>query len=167
MNHARGFIFLLTLTILSVMQLFILTITQGVLMYYKAVKHREMAINQGNALETVAYRLIKNPSSKACHFPAMRLEQSIQAPTNSACNITLKKKQYDYRIEDLGVFPCFIAYQNKKPYATQHFRISVFTREKRPVSVLQIRLIQAVPYVECLEKIHPAKIGISSWRYLK
>ncbi|MFT4059960.1 MAG: type II secretion system protein [Legionella sp.] len=164
-----GFIFLITLIVIAVISILVLSSMQQILVYYKAENKAEELHRNFYQLEDVAIQLVKSfQSNLTCmaHQDSANLaiEYLLQ---HQGCIFTTGTNEYHYFIEDLGNFPCFIAYKHGRKYSTYHRRISVIhIKSGEPQSLLQLRFIAAGAVLKCQAQEHVIHFGISSWRYL-
>ena len=170
MNKSRGFIFLMTLIIISVISLLLISCMQQILLYHKTLNKQEQRHQSFYELEHLAMQLASTKSlNKSCMEYGDSPNRIIkELSNNEGCEINAGKYKYKYIIEDLGDFPCLIVQKGKISHATQHLRISIISSgdEEHAASLLQIRVIKPIGALECVGKKHLVSLGISSWRYL-
>lgn len=166
----QGFIFLVTLLIISVISLLVLTSMQHILLYYKAINQQEGLHRSFYKLEAVALELGQRNCSMQKYNCVVHEDAPNQMMRNvlehQGCSFENGALHYQYLIEDLGDFPCLITRFNGKKLATHHTRVSVVHVENgAPVALLQIRLIVSGKPANCLSKERFINLGLSSWRY--
>lgn len=171
MKKESGFIFTVTLLMITVMSLLLLASMQHILLYHKAINRQEESHKNFYNLENVARQL--SQKYVALFAPNCVIKEDSQNQIlhkllhHQGCSLSNEGLQYEYLIEDLGDFPCLIARSKNRMYATHHQRLSIVQFDKgRPLSFLQIRLIAAGKLANCFVKEHVIPIGISSWSYL-
>lgn len=171
MNKEKGFIFTITLLMITVISLLLLASMQHILLYYKVINRQEESHKNFYNLENVARQLSQKyvpVSTPNCVIKEESQNQVLHKLLHhQGCSLSNEGLQYEYLIEDLGDFPCLIAGSKNPKYATHHQRLSVVQLDKgRPLSFLQVRLIAVGKLANCFAKEHVISIGISSWCYL-
>lgn len=165
----QGFIFLIVLLITAVISLLVVSSMQHLLLYFKASNHQEALHQRFYQLEAVALQLAQQKffaSSCIRHQDDANhaLDTLLQ---HRGCSFKNGELSYQYFIEDLGSFPCLVAYEQGQKRASHHQRISVVSQEEGiPVSFLQIRYLSAGTIANCVGNERLIRLGISSWRYL-
>ncbi|QMT60683.1 type II secretion system protein [Legionella sp. PC997] len=166
----KGFILLITLLIIGVISILALTSMQHILLYYKAINKQEMLHQSFYQLEDVTLQLLHQPQAfnQDCLVRSDSANQAIHHLLHQkGCSLMSGLTQYKYYIEDLGEFPCLVAREKGRKFATHHQRVTVVPIEDgSPVSLLQIRVISAGRVIPCLAKERSISLGVSSWRYL-
>jgi hypothetical protein len=165
MKQGAGFIFFMTLCILSVISILLVTCMHHVLLYHKAINQLEQRHQNFYQLEQLATLIINTAQSNSSCLKSSNTPNQIiiQLLNNRGCLITVGSSRFRYMIEDLGDFPCLMVKQR----ASHHLRLSMvlLADGEHEASGLQLRLIQSSEKKECFGKIHQINSGISSWRY--
>lgn len=169
-NRHQGFIFFMTLIVISVISLLVLTSMQHILLYYKAINRQDALHQNFYQLEEVTLQLAKSSLAsieQACVAHKDSANQSIQKLiAGKGCSLKNANSEYRYFIEDLGQFPCLLVSQKGKKHATSHRRVAVVQIEEgQPASLLQIRYITVGRILKCQTQEHMITLGVSSWRY--
>lgn len=163
----QGFIFFLTLSLLSMMSLLLLTSMAHVLLYHKIINKLDERNRDFYALEQVVLKLSQIPfDDNSCVMPAIGANKTLSLISqNARCSLSENNRRYQYVIEDLGIVPCLITVAKE---TSHHRRITVGVRsEEGRLALLQVRVIQATPAAsQCSGMAQTIKPGISSWRYL-
>lgn len=163
----QGFIFFLTLSLLSMMSLLLLTSMAHVLLYHKIINKLDERNRDFYALEQVVIKLSQSSfDDNSCVVPAIGANKTLSLLLHHArCSLSENNKRYQYIIEDLGVLPCLVTMAKE---ASHHRRITVGVgREEGGLALMQVRVIQATPAAsQCSGMMQTIKPGISSWRYL-
>jgi hypothetical protein len=167
----HGFILLFTLCLIAVISLLLLTGMQQVLLFHKAINQQEKEHQNFYQLEHIAFQLA-NPASLnrdlSCRRQGDFANQVIeQLMHHKGCSFLIAGIKYHYLVEDLGAYSCLVVTHNNNYYSTHHWRVTLqaqFKEDER--ALLQIRVIQPGPELECTGELHPVMAGISSWRYL-
>lgn len=171
MKKYKGFIFIVTLLMITVISLLSLASMQHILLYHKVINRQEESHKNFYNLEAVTKQL----SQKYMLLPVFDCVHQEDSPDHAlykllhhqGCSITNEGLQYQYLIEDLGEFPCLVALSKNRKYATHHRRLSIVQLEKgNPLSFLQVRLVSLGGDPNCLTNEHVTPLGVSSWRYL-
>lgn len=171
MKKDNGFIFIITLLMITVIILLVLASMQHILLFYKIINRQEESHKNFYNMENTARQLVqKNLTSftPICIIredsPNHLLHQVIH---QQGCSLVSEGLKYGYLIEDLGEFSCLVARIKNQKYATHHRRLTIVQLDKgNPLSFLQVRLITAAGPANCVAKEHIIPVGISSWRYL-
>ena len=165
-KQEQGFIFLVTLLIIGVISLLILVSMQHILLYHKAINQQEVQHQNFYQLESIVLHL--------AHKRLVAIDQVCIVHKDSANQVLQKLVHlkgctlggYQYLIEDLGEFPCFVVNIGSKKRATHHQRVSVVQLEEGiPKSLLQMRFIHVGGIVNCPINERFVSLGVSSWRY--
>jgi hypothetical protein len=169
MKRCEGFIFFMTLCIMTVITLLLMTCMHHVLLYHKALNEQELQHRNFYQLEHIAAQLVTKPdflSRKICiEFGDSANEVLRHLIHNKGCVLSLGSTNYRYLIEDLGEFPCLVIKKGQQRRATRHLRISIIGGEGND-SALQLRFIKPAAVSECIGQERIVNSGISSWRYL-
>lgn len=166
-----GFIFLMTLLMISIMSLLLTASMQHLLLYYQAINQLQKTHQRFYQLESLAMQLAKKPwdsFNKECVIEADAASYNLQQLIrHQGCILERDSNHYRYIIENLGDHPCLMALQNNKTVSTHHARVSILEVGKNSSdSLLQLRLITPIVAQACDGEKHTVPLGISSWRYL-
>ncbi|KTD65437.1 hypothetical protein [Legionella shakespearei] len=170
-KHCGGFVFLMTLSIISIITLLLMTSMQQVLLYHKAINRQEKEHQSFYQLEAIALQLARKQDLllSACVRNKDGPNGVIDALVhNEGCLLTAGQIRYRYYIEDLGAFPCLVSQHGDMKQATHHLRITLLQMAEEahdPLAVLQIRYLKPEPSAVCPGREHRVAEGISSWRY--
>ncbi|MDI1353089.1 MAG: type II secretion system protein [bacterium] len=169
----RGFIFLFTLSLITIMALLSLTLLQHVLLYYKAINRQERQHQLFYQMESIAGQLTYSQNrtiNSMCMVDTHSANKALEHLTHhKGCSLDLGTVSFQYIIEDLGIHPCLIVRTNDKKHSTHHVRITILAipKEEESNAALQVRVIQTTNLLStCSEPQHIVSEGISSWRYL-
>lgn len=170
MRRAYGFVFLMTLITIMVISLLVFASMGQVLMYFKAINQMEAQHHQFYHMEHTALALARRQLTAfeaGCVLSVDSINQVKQQLIHQeGCILLAGKVKYSYLVEDLGDFPCHTLERNNHQYSTHHRRVSLLRpHAKAPDSLLQIRMITAIPALPCVGKKRVVKEGVSSWRY--
>lgn len=170
-KRTKGFILLMTLSLISIMSLLVLAGIQQAFFFHKAILMQEEQYQEFYELEALILNLAaKSSFSRSCIESGNSPNQVIQRlKQNDACIIKKENKKYLYLIEDLGTFPCLTINNFEKKFSSHHLRISLlFSGDgfNIPDRILQIRVIRKETFLSCQDKEHWVNAGVSSWRYL-
>ena len=77
-----------------------------------------------------------------------------------------KKQQYNFFIEELGVFPCVQTVFNSISFSTRHRRLTIIAIAPQPIT-LQLRFANLAETGSCEqnERVY-INTGVISWRYI-
>lgn len=171
MKKEKGFIFTVTLLMITVISLLLLASMQHILLYHKVISRQEESHKNFYNLENVVGQL--SQKYLALSAPNCVIEEISQSQVlhkllhHQGCSLSNEGLRYEYLIEDLGNFPCLVTRVKNQQYATHHQRLSVVQLDKgKPLSFLQVRLIAVGKLTNCLVKERVTPLGISSWCYL-
>lgn len=168
--RCKGFILLMTLSIIFVMSLLLVTCMQNILVYSKAINRQERLHQRFYQLEYQAIQIAQSPKLHSkCFVQTSDPDKTIGQLMNAqGCFLKVGTEHYRYLIEDLGDFPCLTVLKRQGKYASHHTRVSIVVSSDElntPDTVLQIRYINAALPQICSEVAHVVRIGVSSWRY--
>lgn len=139
MKNESGFIFTVTLLMITVISLLLLASMQHILLYHKVINRQEESHKNFYNLEHVARQL--SQKYEVLLAPNCVIKEDSQNQIlhkllhNQGCSLSNDGLQYGYFIEDLGDFPCLVVLGNNQMYATHHQRLSVVQLDRgRPLS---------------------------------
>lgn len=166
----KGYIFAFTLCIVSLISVLVLSSMQQMLLYQRAMNKQEQAHQYFYDLERIIHYLIALPEKE--RISCVQHQDSAnevlhQVLKKEGCALKTDKANYHYVIEDLGNYPCLMINDKTTIKATHHFRFTVAQdKPLQPSSIMQVRVIQPVPLLQCDSEVRYVDAGISSWRYL-
>ena len=167
-TRQEGMVLLMTIIMVVIMTLLVLSLMQDVLLYFKVShqvvnKHRDLY-----QLEAIANRISKAVFEPDCVFTDTNPNQIVAMLSHhDGCVFADHGRQYDYLIDDLGIYPCLHLRSNKKLYSSHHWLISVAT-QSAPQSLLQLRVAQPYRLLDCeLLETREINNGGLSWRYVE
>jgi len=168
-THDKGFIFISTLLMVSVISLLVLTSMHHVLIYFKAINAVEKQHQELYQLERQALKIAKmksgsiDPHCMLMNGSANKVIRLLQE--NKGCSLAVGKNQYQYFVEDLKDDPCFIHEINRTMFSTHHRRVTIIQRDNA-TALLQIKYVSVIPNQICLGSMRTVPLGLSSWRYV-
>lgn len=166
MSKCVGFIFLMTLSLLTVISLLLLSCMQHTALYQRAVGTQEMQHQRFYQLEHGVRQLTQSVYKPPCLIKKEEVNQVLEqlVEHQKSCSFRVGHDHYHYRIEDLGSYPCLLAHQQ----GTHHFRLSLalIAGDNNRISILQVRVIRRAHTAICAKDARQVHLGISSWRYL-
>ena len=171
MRQEKGFIFVFTLCITSLIGLLVLSCLQQLMLYQRATVKREAHHQDFYQLERLTRQIIHIPKESliSCMRKQDMANESILNLLNKqACQIKLGKKNYWYLIEDLGIFSCLMIAKDEALKSSHHFRYTVLApaTTEHSAFLIQIRVIEEATTLACYTSVNYVKAVISSWRYL-
>lgn len=169
MTHkASGFIFMLTLSVITIISLLLLSAMQQLMLYQRSASAQQFAHQGFYQLEDVAAQLINSSGiDEACVKSQDKADDIIQLMLNhQGCSLVSGQSHYRYFFEDLGNFPCLVLKDEGGTRATHHLRLSLLSDDDKPPKILQIRVIQKGAPSTCSRALHEVLLGVSSWRYI-
>lgn len=171
MNKDKGFIFVITVLMITVISLLVLASMQQILLYYKVINRQEASHRYFYNLEDVTRQLIQKKRvffDPSCIRSEVSPNQAIpKLLHHQGCFFTDEALRYEYFIEDLGDYPCLVTHTKGKVYATHHQRVSILQFNKgEPTSFLQVRWVAVGGVANCLTQERAIPTGVISWRYL-
>lgn len=170
-KRSEGFVFLMTLAVISIITLLLMTSMQQILLYHKAINRQEKEHQNFYQLETIVLQLARKHDllTSTCVINKDEPNAAIDALVHGGgCRVTAGSIRYGYLIEDLGLFPCLVTEHDAMQQATHHLRITVLqlTEDAHvPLAVLQVRYLKPEQSSLCQSRERRVLEGISSWRY--
>jgi len=163
-SSQRGMILLTTIIMIIVLTMLVLTLLQTVFLYIKVnnqVVSKHEALYQ---LEAVAHRLLMLENDPNCVITDGDPNQMIELlRDHRGCLFVDNHRQYDYVIDDLGLFPCLHIVSGNTKYSSHHWLITV-SMVGQP-DILQLRIAKQAREISCYSlegrQIHQ---GVISWR---
>lgn len=171
-GNNRGFIFFMTLCLISIMSALVLLCLQHLLLYHQVLNKQEEGHQRFYQLENIALQLINNPSlvmaPECIQWEDSANKAMEMLAAGKGCLLQVEGESYLYLLEDLGDFPCLILTERKKKLTSHHLRLSLLLEGRHGFSALglQIRLIKSGGISKCKGRKHNVFSGISSWRPL-
>ena len=153
-----GMIMIFTLVVFSMMQALSLPIKVSHQMIVTHEKFYE--------LELVAHKLSQTNRKEDCVFTGVDMNQMIVfLKEHRGCLWIENKQEYEYLIDDLGIFPCLPMLVNNERVSSHHWVITVASAASLQI-VLQLRIAQPSRMARCDDfEADPIKKGVVSWRY--
>lgn len=165
MIKEKGMVLLMTITTLSILTLFILSLLQGVLLYVKANNQLSKRHQMFYQLEQVANQLQKTIDPQCLVSGKNANELIVLLQHQRGCKKKVKHQSYVYLIEDLGIYPCIQIVSSKQKNSSHHWLFTIAI-EKPIFEVLQRRIAQAAPFESCEGTPSIISEGVISWRHL-
>ena len=167
MNRQEGAVLLTTLGMIVIFTTIVFSMMQALSLYIK-ISYRIAATHDAlYQLELIAQKIFLEKIDDNCVLTGVDMNQIVSIiKSHHGCQWLDNKKQYDYLMDDLGLFPCLPIIVDKTLVASHHWIITV-TSPASFQAVLQLRIAKPSTIVSCNGRdVHPINKGIISWRYL-
>ena len=161
-----GMILVTTVMMILLLTVLVIVSLKSVLLFMK-VSNQIMAAHQDNqALEKVALELAAHSYDvypATCRLNEVNPNEILGFLDNTGCTFKQGQQNYQYIIDDLGLYPCLPIDVGGKLFSSHHWLISVAAKGRRPV-YLQIRMAKADKALPC-ESLDRRVIqsGVVSW----
>lgn len=165
----QGIILFSTVCMIALLSLLVLSQLQLFFLEFKAFNQVARQNKTLKNIESVSKKLLADTGvwSKKCLIQAMNsplLIEKLQA--NEGCLYRENGIDYQYVIENLGMFPCLQSRVNAVLYSTQHWRFTIIEKTTNQLT-LQLRVATLKAYLACeTGEVSLIKPGIISWRYI-
>lgn len=168
-KYSPGYILIITLTTIMLVNLLLLTNMQFLLLYHKATNQTTSRHRYFYQLEEMALRIAKSnlTKEKKCLQKDEGANLALRRLLNrQGCAITNNQSGYQYTIEDLGEFPCLIIAETNTGSHQRRVSVLLVANEEHPASFLQLRYSNPSNSPPCQNLKRPIKSGVTSWRYI-
>lgn len=168
-NKQKGMVLVTIILFLGLLTALLLTQSQALFIFYKAINQAIISDQHFYQLETEAMKLSRN---------VQRLPHACMTTNNDpndvinllqhkqGCSFKKDQQQYFYLINDLGSFPCLQVKMREGTAGTYHWLVNVAT-ETQKFQMLQLRVAMLQEASLCEKKeSNLIKTGLLSWRYL-
>jgi hypothetical protein len=165
-----GMILLSTLSMIIIITLLVLSRMQQTLLYAKALGQQNDGYQLFYQMELMAQRLIRDHTlldKGDCIVQEDEANSILVRLEKKGCSIKEGLIQYQFLIEDLGIFDCLVIKQKGEDMASQHRRFSLMrVSQSGDKMYLQLRVITPISSIgTCNKELHVIKPGISGWRF--
>jgi len=162
-----GIVILTTIIMLSILTLLVLSLMQTVLLYIKVSNQVLIRHERFYKLEAAAHQLLLKNHQADCviHYenPNKIMGLSVDG---QGCLFVQEKQQYQYLVDDLGLFPCLKMAYGKERQSSHHWVITILSPLPEQ-AMLQLRIAKPAKAVACgFSDERWINSGIISWRYL-
>lgn len=161
----KGMILLITSVMLMVITLFVLSLMQAIISYYRLTNQIQMLHVASERLEQSAYQLANGDLRKVSSACRLNTEDPNDMTRLLQQHQGCVLNPFDYYlVADLGLQPCLEIKQGKQSFISHQWLVGVisFTPKKKMV---QLRIATPEKATPCMSsqrvRIHP---GIISWR---
>lgn len=147
--------------------LLVLSLLQGVWLYFKACNHIANNNSELYEIEAAAHSLSMKKNlfiKNTCTVQSQNPNQVINfLRQKKVCHYNFNKFSYTYVLEDLGTDPCLRISNADRTYPSHHWRLTIMANKG---SIMQLRFLKPDNYETCHQQIRLIENEIISWRYL-
>jgi hypothetical protein len=164
----KGMILITTLSMIIIITLLLLTQMQQIVLYAKAIGLQNESFKRMEQMEMVAKQLMNNPhllDNWSCIIEKDEANGILKQVKKVGCKVE-GNPNYQFLVEDLGIFDCIVIKQKNRLLSSHHYRVSLVDRSKlEALRYLQWRfIIPSKSNGHCNKPLMKITARLSGWR---